>query len=262
VSARAFEFDISDPARAARWQARVGHLLATDPEGGFVAVHEGRIVGVAQAMLREGLGCLSLLTVDPEAQSAGAGHALLDATLDYGRTERRGAIIVSSNDARALTLYARAGFMLRPTLAVSGVPPELPPPAEPVRAVPAHELDALAPISRALRGAAHTPELRFELQARDARVLALEDRGFVVSTASHAVWLLAARDEPAAESLLRAALRRPTASGEIIGWMTGEQTWAQRAVTALGLRLRTMGALCVQGEVGPLVPYLPSPAYG
>jgi hypothetical protein len=63
-------------------------------------------------------------------------------------------------------------------------------------------------------------------------------------------------------TLLRAALRKPMGGDEIIGWMTGEQTWAMRTVSALGLRLRTMGALCVQGEVGPLAPYLPSPAYG
>src|SRR5690242_463654 len=97
VSAAAFEFDISDPALGDRWRGRLAHTLRTDPEGCFVAEQDGRVVGVAQAMVRERLWCLSLITVDPGVQSGGVGRALMDATLEYGREETDSGLIVASD---------------------------------------------------------------------------------------------------------------------------------------------------------------------
>src|SRR5437764_15027107 len=77
VSAAAFGIDISEEAAADRWQQRVAHLLRTDPDGASVAERDGRVIGVAQALLRERLWCLSLLAVQPGVQSTGAGRALL-----------------------------------------------------------------------------------------------------------------------------------------------------------------------------------------
>lgn len=42
-----------------------------------------RVIGVAQAIVREGLWCLSLFAVAPDAQSAGAGAVLLDHAIAY-----------------------------------------------------------------------------------------------------------------------------------------------------------------------------------
>ncbi len=91
VAAAAFEFDLGDPERATQWRARVAYLVDTDPDGGFVAVRDGRVIGMAQAMLRDELWCLSLLTVAPAAQGAGAGRALMDAALGYGPAAGGGA---------------------------------------------------------------------------------------------------------------------------------------------------------------------------
>jgi GNAT superfamily N-acetyltransferase len=63
-----------DPAVAA---IRHHHLLRTDPGGCWVAEADGELVGVAEAIRREGLWGLSLLIVDPRAQSTGVGSALL-----------------------------------------------------------------------------------------------------------------------------------------------------------------------------------------
>lgn len=262
VSAAAFEMDLSEPEAAARWRARVGHLLRTDPDGAFVALESGEVVGVAQAMMREGLWCLSLLTIDPNAQSRGAGGALLEATLDYGR-DRRGAVIVSSADPRAMSLYARAGFAVRPTVEVFGETGLLPPP-EPrvVRLTDPAELVALEPISRAVRGAAQTPELEFAMTVREARVLVLEDRGFAVAMDRMGAWLLTALDEVSARVLLVEALRAAGESDEPkVRWITEAQGWAVQTAVGLGLRLRGYGALFVQGELGPLRPFIPSPAF-
>jgi hypothetical protein len=73
------------------------------------------------------------------------------------------------------------------------------------------------------------------------------------------VWLLVARDEAAAASLLWAALAL-LADGErsAVRWITTEQGWAVEIVLRAGLRLAPYGALCVRGRPVPLRPYLPS----
>ena len=83
ISAAAFGLDLGDPASGARWRARVEHGLEHDPGGAFVAERHGRIIGIAEAIRRERLWCLSLLTVDPDTQSAGAGRALMERALGY-----------------------------------------------------------------------------------------------------------------------------------------------------------------------------------
>src|SRR5436853_2505021 len=70
-------------ARAARGQSRVAHLLETDPGGAWVAIDCERVVGVALALVREGLWGLSLLAVEPPLQGTGIGRRLLDAALGY-----------------------------------------------------------------------------------------------------------------------------------------------------------------------------------
>lgn len=76
VSAAAFGVDVTDPATRERWRSRIAFPSDLDPEGMFVAERDGRVIGVAQALRRERLWCLSLLTIDPAAQSGGAGLRL------------------------------------------------------------------------------------------------------------------------------------------------------------------------------------------
>lgn len=262
ASAAAFNFDISAGPVAARWRERHGHLLGSDPAGCFIAERDGHVIGVAQAMIRERLWCLSLLTVHPGAQSAGAGRALMERALDYGADCEAG-LIVGSNDPRALRLYARAGFRLHPTFAATGaLDRRALPVADPrVREVGSSELDALADISREIRGAPHTSELEFA-RATGAQILALDDRGFAVAETVHAPWLLVARDEEAATALLWASLARSSANGpREVRWITEAQTWAIDVAIMAGLNVRADGALCVRGDPGRLHPFLPSPPF-
>jgi GNAT superfamily N-acetyltransferase len=259
LAARAFGVDIGDPALAESWRARVAHPLATDPGGCFIAEREGLIIGIAQAIRRERLWCLSLLTVDPGIQSAGAGRALLQRALTYGADADTG-LIISSSDPRALRLYAGAGFSLRPTFEASGpIDRTSLPRADPrVREGGAADLEALAAISRETRGAPHTSELEFALRS-GCRLVRLADRGFAVAKPGRGDGLLVARDEAAAAPLLWAALEivadteRPA-----VRWISGEQAWAVQIVLRAGLQLAPYGALCVRGAPGPLCPFLPS----
>jgi predicted N-acetyltransferase YhbS len=261
ISATAFDHDISDEAAASRWHERIAYPLEVDPDGAFVAERDGRVIGAGQAMRRERLWLLSLLTVDPTVQSAGAGRALMDRTLAYGDATDAG-LIVSSNDPRAMRLYARAGFAMLPALRSDGSPDRSKFPAADrrVRAGNADDLERLDAIPREIRGAPHTPEVAF-LLARDgeARLLLIEGRGFAVVLPGWAVWLLVAREEDSARALLWAAIEAVGDSDQsYVNWITGDQQWAVDVVVRAGLRLTTYGALCVRGHPGPLRPFLPS----
>lgn len=259
VSAGAFELDVGERSAAERWRARVAHPLETDPTGAFLAELDGEIVGVAQAIERERLWCLSLLAVAPRAQSTGAGRALMERALAYASESTDIGLIPSSSDPRALRLYALSGFALLPTFEVAGSLDRsaLPQPRGEVHAVEHDDLESLAPISRDVRGAPHTPELEFALRM-GMRLLRVGDRGFAVVAPGRGVWLLVARDDGAASQLLWAALAIAGTERPSVRWITAEQQWAIEIVVRAGLRLVPYGALCVRGQPGPLRAFLPS----
>jgi GNAT superfamily N-acetyltransferase len=237
---------------------RFRHLIETDRGGAWLAEENGRAVGAAQAILREGVWGLSLLVVDPSAQSGGVGRALLERTLGYAEGAR-GGIIMSSGDPRALRAYARAGFDLHPAAQATGVPRSADPPAS-VREGSRADTELLETVDRAVRGAAHTVDLDVILTA-NARMLVVEERGYAVARGA-TVYLLAATDADAARDLLRAAIATAPEGEEVkVEGITASQNWAVEVVLDAGLELAMHGALFLRGDVGPFQPYLPSGAY-
>lgn len=120
------------------------------------------------------------------------------------------------------------------------------------------DLDALASISRDVRGAPHTTELAYALN-RGARLVRLDDRGFAVAEPGGGVWLLVARDETAASALLWSALEL---AGEgqrpMVRWITGGQDWAVDIVVCAGdtAVARRLVLLPANGEKGRCRPAL------
>lgn len=231
-----------------------------------MAEREGRLIGLAEAIRRERLWVLSMLAVDPRVQSAGTGPAPLERTLRYGAHGDAG-LIISSSDPRALRLYSLAGFSLRPAFESNGRLDRgtLPGADSAVREADGSDLEALAAISREVRGGPHTSELSFALE-RGGQLLRHGDRGFAVVMPSFAaVWLLVARDPEAAQALLWRALELV---GDLGGdrstarWITGGQDWAIDVLLKAGYTLAPRGALCVRGRPGPLHPFLPSGPFG
>jgi predicted N-acetyltransferase YhbS len=242
VSARAFEFEFTEPGERAGWVRRLEHALSTDPQGCFVAVERSRVIGVALALRREQLWNLSLLTVDPRSQSSGAGHRLVDAACGYMRADDNG-LIVASNDPRAIRIYGLAGFEIHPTLeSVGVVDRDRLPPADPrIRQLALEEIGQLEAVARSVRGAPYTLELPNAI-AWGVQVYALEDSGYVILRQGRGIWALGAADDESARTLLLFGLR----------------TLGPDA----GLRLQPFGALCVRGRPGTLRNYLPSGPYG
>ena len=257
VTAAAFSRDVGDEVIARRWRDRIAYPWQTDPEGAFVAELDGQIIGVAEAIVRERLWCLSMIAVQPGIQSAGAGRALMDRAAAYGGTSDPG-LIVSSNDPRAVRLYAGCGFALHPTFEASGVLDRRRVPAlgVSVREHDGTDLETFAGLTREVRGAPYTDELRF-LLAQGARLLRIGDRGFTAVNPEGMLWALVARDEEAASALLWSALALAEGPARV-RWITGAQQWAIEIVARAGLRLEAYGALCVRGTPGPLAPFLPS----
>lgn len=256
----AFEKDLSDPIAARRWRERIAYPWQTDPDGAFVAELDGRIVGVAEAIVRERLWCLSMLAVQPGVQSAGAGRALMECAAAYGRAGDAG-LIVSSNDPRALRLYADCGFAMHPTFEANGAVERrrLPRLREPVRDDDGGEIEAVAGLTRAVRGAPYTDELRFAFR-HGGRLLRIGDRGFAAVSAEGLLWALVARDEQPAGALLWSALALADGPARV-RWITGAQQWAIDIVARAGLRLAAYGALCVRGAPGPLAPFRPNNSF-
>jgi GNAT superfamily N-acetyltransferase len=239
---------------------RMAHLLDTDPGGAWVAEADGEVIGHGQALVREGIWGLSLLSVDSRHQNAGVGRALLEATLDYG-SDSRGWIILASGDHRALRRYAAAGFALRPAVCAKGVPERegLPAPGD-VRPGREEDLELCDAVSRAIRGAAHGPDID-AMRRNGCTLLVDPGRGFILHREGTSK-LLAAFDEASAERLLAAALRDAPAGAEVeIEPLTAGQDWAVRVAVAARLRLQPWGPLFVRGELGPLAPYIPSGPY-
>ncbi len=199
----------------------------------------------------------------------------MQAALTYGADAPAG-LIISSSDSRALRLYALHGFALRPTFDAFGTLQQRALPQERARVTEAHahELGELAGVCREVRGAPYTRELRYA-QSRGGRILRLGDRGVSVFEPGR-VWMLAARDQEAAEALLWAALegaahdgdgrdegeREPRAAHGLatigVRWISAEQQWAIPILLRAGLALTLHGAIAVRGNPGTLHPYLPS----
>lgn len=82
------------------------HLAATADEA-WVAEDDGRVVGYARSIERDGLRDLTELFVHPDRQAGGIGRELLARALPAGRAERR--VIIATLEPAALSRYLRIG---------------------------------------------------------------------------------------------------------------------------------------------------------
>lgn len=244
----------------ARGRARIAHLQGTDPGGAWVAERHGRIVGIALALVREGVWGLSLFGVDGEHHGRGIGRRLLAPALAYGAPARAG-IVCSGEHPAAMRMYALAGFRLRPCVSAAGIVDRRARPGG-LRARPGAlddqgDLRLCTAASRAVRGASHGVDLPALLAAGD-ELLVADDGGFVVHREGSPV-LLAAGDEATARDLLWSALAAGPPGGTVdVGFVTAGNDWAVDVALRAGLALSVSGPVFVRGAPGPLAPYLPS----
>jgi GNAT superfamily N-acetyltransferase len=248
------------PEEVERRIERHRHVLHHDPDGAWVAEEDGRISGVALALVRERVWILSLFAVDAAHRNTSLGAQLLGRALLYAKG-CKGAMIASSGHPAAMRSYARAGFDLHPTLSASGpvrrgrIPAGLA-----VRDGSEGDLELAADVDRAIRGAAHGPDLERMLRTGCRLIVAdgPAGRGYVAEQIGSPA-LLAATEPAAARDLLWACLERtPPGEKADVDWITSRQNWAVPVTLDAGLSLSAAGPICTRGDLGPLTPYLPS----
>jgi GNAT superfamily N-acetyltransferase len=252
----------SEEERQRRAHMRIRHLCESDPGGAWVAERDGEVVGVAMALLREGIWGLSLFAVAEAHQGRGVGRELLDAAYAYGDGGARGHLILSTERPAAMRRYARLGLELRPAVAASGiVRPDARLDADGVVEAGAEGIAVADAIGREVRGAGHGPDLPATLES-GARLFLLEDRAFGVLRPPGGVMLIAGRDDEAAARVLRALFAAAGPGATVsVDFLTAGQDWAVRTCLDAGLALSPDGPLFAGGELGPLRPYVPSGAY-
>lgn len=254
--------DDTREAHRARSEGRVGHLLRTDPDGAWVSVTpDGEVVGIALALVREGVWGLSLFGVKIGMQGQGIGGPLLNASLQTAE-DCRAAIILSSNDPRAMRRYFRAGFALRPCVAAAGPinRSRIPSGLRSRAGDPDRDADTIAATSRHVRSAAHGPDVGAML-ATGGELLVYEGRGWAV-VRDGSPMLVAAFDDEVATDLLWScfAAGRPGESVHV-DFISQGNDWAAAVALDMGLSLSPDGPVFTRGDLGPLAPYLPSGAY-
>ncbi len=250
-----------DAETVARGVRRVAHLQRTDPGGAWVAEAEGALVGMALALVREGIWGLSLFAVARDHQSRGIGRELLEAAFGHG-ADARGHLILSSESPAAMRRYARLGLELRPCVAAAGIVDRTRLPAD--DGVVDAGLDGIPvadAIGRAVRGAGHGVDLEIAVDDPGARLLLYEDRAFALVRKDR-ISLVAGLDDPAATRALNAALAAlPPGASASVDFLTSGQDWAVRACLDAGLALSPDGPFFTGGDLGPMRPYIPSGAY-
>lgn len=235
-------------------------FVQLDPGGSWVADDSGTVVGMAEAVRRDGFWGLSMLFVHPSVQSRGVGRELLEAALTYA--EGAGTrMILTSLDPRALRRYSRAGLAVHPAVEAEGpvdrsaVPTELP-----GRPGTASDLDLVADVDAGLRGS-RAEDVEFFLSS-GARMWVADrgtGRGYAVSHGGR-LSMLGATDEATASGLLWRYLAET--EGKASMWhLTAQQDWAVRVALAARLPVVPAGPLFVSGMPRPPGPWLPSGWY-
>lgn len=253
------------PAVVERQRGRLRHFLTHDPDGSWVAEVDGRVAGAALALRRESLWGLSLLVVLPACQSQGLGRALLDASLTYAKGTDR-AVILSSQDARAMRRYASAGFALFPQVSASGPldPTRLRAPARPVRPGGTADTAFADGVDVAVRGAARGPDHGVMLTTATMYVtegVGTGGRGYAYVRPDGRILTVTATDDEAATALLWQCLAHPADNDErTIDHINSEQQWAVQVALAAGLRFAPAGPVFWRGACPPRS-YLPDGAY-
>lgn len=241
---------------AGRWR----RVLASDPEGCWVAEDGEGLAGVAVGLRRGAVWGLSMFAVRVGVQSRGIGLGLLERALSTAEGAEAG-LIVASDDPRAIRRYSLAGFALRPTLSAAGTPdPGRLPAAAGTRVGGEADLDLTEAVDLRVRGAARAADLATVLQAGGRLLVADGPRRGYALLRGTSLFTLAADDEPTAVALLAATLREIGGPARV-NWLDAGNGWAHRVVLAAGLRLSPSGPLCTRGRLAPLHPYLFSGPY-
>lgn len=219
-----FPPDFTDPSHTAGLMEK---MLPSEHVSSVIAERDGRIVG--SAFLWHGaVGGIGPVTVDPSAQAAGVGRAMMQRLLDIADEKRmRGVRLVQAGfNTRSLALYASLGFDVREPLAcINGTAARQAFDGLPVRAMTEADVDACCDLCTRVHGHDRRGEVVHGLREGTGRVVEQSGRirGYATDIGffSHAVGLgnleLMALIG-AAEKITGPGLLLPSRNGEVLRW--------------------------------------------
>jgi len=248
----------------------LGHVLATDPDGFWVAVADGQggagtegpVVAFASALRRERVWFLSMLYVQPGHQERGLGRRLLAQVL-AGSDDAVHATCTDSAQPISNALYSRFGMMPRlPVLELVGrLEHPLPGLPDGIRAVPFDLLragptdgagprrlaSALERLDRSTLGYAH-PQDHAYLAAQGRLGYLYEGAGGSVVGYGYVSEVgrlgpIAAEDPMLMGPVVGHLLGSVRPAGAFSAWVPGSASGAVAALLAAGLRLEDFPAL-------------------
>lgn len=132
-----------------------------------VAERDGEVIGANHLWEYDAIRAVGPITVDPNAQTKGAGRRLMQAVIERGKQGRDGKasagirLVQDSFNATSLSLYASLGFDVKEPLALmegelqGDVPPDVT-----VRALQEEDYTSCAELCRAVHGFDRLNELR------------------------------------------------------------------------------------------------------
>ncbi|TDD94146.1 GNAT family N-acetyltransferase [Actinomadura rubrisoli] len=248
-----------DEAAARAWIEGIGHHVATDPGGCWLAETDGgEIAGLAVAQNRATVWYLAVFAVLPGFQGKGVGRMLIDAALAHAGD--RVCLISSSPHPGATRRYRLAGFTLHPLMRMSGrLDRSVLPKTEGLREGRPDDFEWMDALDVTLRGGPHGADHPHMLERMRLIVSSSpgERPGYVYLDANRGgPILLAAAQAETAEKLLWEALAH-TSQRAAVGHITTANHWAIDVGLAARLDLGRDGYLAVRGVPEP-APYLAS----
>jgi predicted N-acetyltransferase YhbS len=233
---------------------KVAEMIAHDSVAGLVAERDGEILGSAFVDERTTIAGIGPVTVDPGAQDAGIGRALMQAAL--ARERERGAagvrLVQTAYHYRSLALYAKLGFVVREPLSVlQGSVPQISTPGRGVRVADAGDLVSCGELCARVHGHDRNGELRDAIDAGTTRVaerpggISGYATGFgygwhaVAETNEDLIALLASAD-----AFIGLGILMPSRNAELLHWCLehGLRIVQQSTLMTIGLYSEPAGA--------------------
>src|SRR5437762_935572 len=145
---------------------KVWEMLTADHFAALVAERSGEILGSAFIDERAAIAGIGPVTVDPTAQDAGIGRALMEAALRRERGAAGIRLVLTAYHYRSLALYTKLGFVVREPLSVlQGTPPALSIPGLGVRPARGEDVAACDDLSIRVHGHDRNGELHDPIAA-------------------------------------------------------------------------------------------------
>jgi GNAT superfamily N-acetyltransferase len=179
------------------WERRrpLWEHLRTSSERGWLAERDGRIVGYARSILRDGLRELTEFFVLPDAQAGGIGRELLARAFPPGEGASN-RVLIATGDLRAQGRYLRAGLASHfPIYEFRGAPEPIELETDLVAEriepgdgdrVPTEAVDAIAALDLAVLGIRRDVDIAYLLRTRAGWLF--RRGGDVVGYGLHGVW--------------------------------------------------------------------------